>query len=119
MERAGISVRGLGLCGFAVALALGGAAEARAPKVAEAVLVSAGAGEAKEIIDGRLWRCLGSGCRGKAVSAPKSQPLVAECRAIASTFGPVKLYRSGRDLDAAELAACNAGLEAPARTAGR
>jgi hypothetical protein len=82
-------------------------AEARTAKPAEAVLTAASSGEVRKIVDGRLWRCLGTGCRGRAVSAPKSQPLLAECRAVAAALGPLSLYRSGRALDEAELAACN------------
>ena len=103
------------LCGVGLVLALGTAAEAKTVKTAEAVLVAAPAGtEVKQVIDGRLWRCLGSGCRGRAVSAPRSQPLVAECKGVTAAFGPVSLYRSGRALDAAELAACNASARAVA-----
>ena len=112
------------LCGVGLVLALGTAAQAKTAKTAEAVLVAApGGAELKQVIDGRMWRCLGSGCRGRAVSAPKSQPLIAECKSVTAAFGPVSLYRSGRELDAAELAACNATArvvaDAPAVQAAR
>jgi hypothetical protein len=73
-----------------LALAFGAAAEAKTAKSAEAVLAAGAMAEGRQVIDGRLWRCLGTGCRGRAVSAPKSQPILAECRAVASALGPAQ-----------------------------
>ena len=116
-------VRGL-VAGVVLALALGAAAEAKTAKTAksaEAVLAAGATADGRHVIDGRLWRCLGTGCRGRAVSAPKSQPILAECRAVASALGPLSHYRSGRALEGAELAACNAaaGHAPPASVAVR
>ena len=95
---------------------LAGAAEAR-PRNAEAVLASAGQAEVKQVIDGRTWKCLGSGCRGAGAS-PKSQPVVFECQNVARQFGAVSLYRSGGSaLSAEQLARCNTVAKAPAPTA--
>jgi hypothetical protein len=87
---------------------LGVPAHARPPKTAEAVLAVASGAEARQVIDGRAWRCLGTGCKGRSVSAPKSQPILYECRSVAAAFGELALYRSGgRTLDAETLAQCN------------
>ena len=103
MERAIGAVVALGLV-----TAFGGAAEARPKKTAEAVLAVAADAESRQVIDGRSWRCLGTGCRGSSISAPKSQPIVYECRSVAAAFGELALYRSGgRALGAEELAQCN------------
>ena len=100
---------------FAGMLALGlvavmaGAAEARPnPRnTAEAVLAVASSGETRHIIDGRVWKCLGTGCRGLA-SAPKSQPALHECQRVAAVVGQLALYRTGgRVLDGEALARCN------------
>ena len=100
---------------LALGLAFGGVAEARPKKAAEAVLAVAPGAETRQIIDGRSWRCLGTGCKGTSVSAPKSQPVLYECRSVAAAFGELALYRSsGRALSAEELAQCN--LAATPRT---
>ena len=97
--------------GALIALALaafGTAAQAGPSYKAEAVLAAAPSQEVRQIIDGRDWKCLGTGCRGNTVSAPKSQSVMRECRAVAAEFGELALYRSGRrELKAHELAQCN------------
>lgn len=85
-----------------------GAAQAKPSRNAEAVLVAAPGAKSEATFDGRLWRCLGTGCRGRSASAPRSQPLERECRRVAARLGELAHYRSGgRVFDAAELAACN------------
>jgi hypothetical protein len=100
------------VAGAAIALALatgfGTAALGGPSHRAEAVLAAAPSQETRTLIDGRHWKCLGTGCRGNAVHAPKSQPVLRECRAVAERFGELALYRSGgRELNAAQLAQCN------------
>ena len=102
--------------GALVALALtagaAGAALAGPSHRAEAVLAASSETETRQIIDGRDWKCLGTGCRGNAAHPPKSQPLLRECRAVAAQFGELALYRSrGRALNAAQLAQCNAAAK--------
>ena len=114
MERAFGVAAALGLMA-----AMGGQAEARAdPRhTAEAVLAAAPAGETRTIIDGRVWKCLGSGCRGVASAAPKSQPALHECQRVAAVVGELALYRTGgRVLDSEALARCNTA--AAPRTGG-
>ena len=97
--------------------AFAGAAEAK-PRNAEAVLASAPGGAVREVIDGRVWQCLGTGCRGTSASAPKAQPVVFECQGVAARFGAVAEYRSGgKALGAEQLAECNAVARAPSPTA--
>ena len=112
MERAASVLIALGLvAGFA------GAAQAK-PSQAEAVLAAAPQGEARQVIDGRLWKCLGTGCRGISSSAAKSQPILFECQGVAAKFGAVSAYRSGRrSLDAGQIAQCNTAA-APAGAVG-
>ena len=87
---------------------LGTAATAGPRQRAEAVLSAAPSQEVRQIIDGRDWKCLGTGCRGNSASAPKSQSVLRECRAVAAQFGELALYHSGRrELKADELAQCN------------
>ena len=96
------------LIGLAMAAGLGTTALAGPSHRAEAVLASSPEQEVRQIIDGRDWKCLGTGCRGNAASAPKSQPILRECRAVAARFGELALYRSGgRELNAEQLAQCN------------
>jgi hypothetical protein len=91
-----------------LALAGGAAAFAGPSHRAEAVLASSPETEVRQVIDGRQWKCLGTGCRGNAASAPKSQPILRECRAVAAQFGRLALYRSGRrSLSPEQLAQCN------------
>ena len=101
--------------GAAIALglaALGTTAAAGPSHRAEAVLAASSEREVRQIIDGRDWKCLGTGCRGNAASAPKSQPILRECRAVAEKFGELALYRSGgRELNAGQLAQCNAAAK--------
>ena len=101
-----------GLIALALAGGLGTAALAGPSRRAEAVLAASSEREARQIIDGRSWRCLGTGCRGAAFTAPKSQPILHECRAVAARFGALALYRSGRrELTAEQLAQCNAAAK--------
>ena len=110
MERFTGVLLALSLVGFA------GAAEAK-PRNAEAVLASSPGGAVREVIDGRLWKCLGTGCRGVSASAPKAQPVVFECQGVAAKLGPVAEYRSGgKALDAGQLAECNAVARTAAAT---
>ena len=86
---------------------------------AEAVLAASPETEVRQIIDGRQWKCLGTGCRGNTVSAPKSQPILHECQAVAAQFGELALYRSGgRALNAEQLARCNVAAK-PREDGGR
>jgi hypothetical protein len=95
----------------AVLLLSAGPALADQSRTAEAVRVSAQEQNVQTVIDGRLWRCFGTGCRAQAASAPASQPIDRECRRVAAKLGELSHYRSGkRALSAAELAACNAGI---------
>jgi hypothetical protein len=104
-----VSGGALALC---LAAAFGGAALAGPGHRAEAVLAASSETEARQIIDGRVWKCLGTGCRGDAASAPKSQAILRECRAVAAKFGELALYRSsGRELNAGQLARCNAAAK--------
>ena len=99
---------------IALALSAGAATAALAGPShrAEAVLATSSETEVRQIIDGRDWKCLGTGCRGNAASAPKSQPLLRECRAVAARFGELALYRSGgQALSGPELAQCNAAAK--------
>jgi len=92
------------------ALLLGGGAAQPAdnPRTAEAILVAAGDQQAQTVIDGRLWRCFGTGCRAQSAGGAASQPLARECRRVAAKLGELAHYRSGkRTFTAAELAACN------------
>ena len=111
---------------IALALSAGAATAALAGSghQAEAVLAASSETEVRQIIDGRDWKCLGTGCRGNAASPPKSQPVLRECRAVAAQFGELALYRSrGRALNAAQLAQCNAAAKpreaAPQLAGGR
>ena len=102
--------------GAVIALALtagaAGAALAGPSHRAEAVLAASSEREARQIIDGRSWKCLGTGCRGTSASAPRSQPILRECRAVAAEFGALALYRSGgRELTGDQLAQCNAAAK--------
>ena len=100
-----VSGGALALC---LAGAFGGAALAGPSHRAEAVLAASSETEVRQIIDGRDWKCLGTGCRGNAASAPKSQAILRECREVAAKFGELALYRSGgRALNAGQLAQCN------------
>ena len=115
-----VSGAAVALC---LATAFGGAALAGPGHRAEAVLVASSGTEVRQIIDGRDWTCLGTGCRGGSAGAPKSQPLLRECRAVAETFGELALYRSGgRTLNEAQLAQCNTAAkprDAAEQLAGR
>src|SRR3712207_2838139 len=101
------------LIALGLAAGFGPAVQAGPSYKAEAVLAAAPAQEVRTIIDGRDWKCLGTGCRGNAASAPKSQSVMRECRAVAAEFGELALYRSGRRaLKAEELAQCNTAAKA-------
>ena len=112
-----------GLIALALASGFGTAALAGPGHRAEAVLAASSDQEVREVIDGRSWKCLGTGCRGNTASAPKSQPILHECRAVAARFGELALYRSGgRELNEAQLAQCNAAAkprQAAEQLAGR
>jgi hypothetical protein len=87
------------------------AARADSARTAEAVLATAATQQTQTVIDGRLWRCFGTGCRAQAASNPTSQPVARECRRVAAKLGELSHYRSGkRTLTTAEIAACNAGI---------
>lgn len=93
---------------FALSLMGGSAALAADSKGAEAKLAAPLAAPVRVIVDGRLWSCEGDVCKGSGQGA--SQPLRRECARVAKVVGPVAAYRNGeRSLDAAGLAACNAG----------
>lgn len=93
-----------------VALSLmgGTASWAAQAKTAEARLVAPLAAPVRVIVDGRLWTCEADVCKGSGQGA--SQPLRRECARVAKAVGPIAAYRNGeRSLDAAGVAACNAG----------
>lgn len=115
MER---SVFGLALSA-GLLLSGGGAVAADNSRTAEAVLAAAPERAATTVIDGRLWRCFGTGCRAATASAAASQPIGRECRRVAAQLGELVHYRSGkRELTLVELAACNtAAAKRPADTA--
>lgn len=97
------------LLAASLVLAAGSAFAVEAPRTAEAVLVSAPAQASSRVIDGRLWRCFGTGCRAQAASAPVSQSAARECRRVAAQLGELAAYRSGKHaFTPAELASCNA-----------
>jgi hypothetical protein len=101
----------------ALLLSAGAAQAADASRTAEAVLTAAATTTESTVIDGRLWRCFGTGCRAQAASNPTSQPIGRECRRVVAKLGEVSHYRSGkRTLTAAELQACNAGVAERAPT---
>ena len=89
-------------------LFVGSAAAAERPRSAEAVLKVAPEQATQSVIDGRLWRCFGTGCRAQAAAAPVSQSAERECRRVAAELGELAHYRSGkRVFTAADLAGCN------------
>jgi hypothetical protein len=95
----------------ALLLSAGAAQAADTSRSAEAVLAFASTQQTQTVIDGRLWRCFGTGCRAQAASNPTSQPIGRECRRVAGKLGELSHYRSGkRTLTADELQACNAGV---------
>jgi hypothetical protein len=91
-----------------LACAAGAAHAADRPQPAEAVLVSAPAQAVQTVIDGRLWRCLGTGCRAQPTGTAASQSVARECRRVAAELGALSHYRTGRRVfTPAELANCN------------
>jgi hypothetical protein len=105
-----------------VACAAGAAQAADRPQPAEAVLVSAPAQAVQTVIDGRLWRCFGTGCRAQPSGAAASQSVARECRRVAAELGALSHYRTGkRVLTPAELAGCNTAAKpaTPAAVAAR
>ena len=96
------------LAGFLLLASAAPVLAAESPRIAEAVLVAAPAQSTQVIIDGRLWRCFGTGCRAAASNASASQPAGRECRRVAAQLGELAHYRTGkRVFTASELAACN------------
>lgn len=62
---------------------------------------------------GLSWRCQGARC---TVTGPWASPGVGACKALAREVGEIRSYgRAGRQLAAAELRQCNAGVAASAR----
>jgi len=62
-----------------------------------------------------IWQCGGYRCE---ISGPWAAPAVGACRALAQRVGPIISYgRSGNQLSARDLAACNEGIIRPAPTA--
>jgi len=62
-----------------------------------------------------VWLCGGYRCE---ISGPWAAPAVGACRALAQRVGPIVSYgRSGNQLSARDLAACNEGIIRPAPTA--
>ena len=74
---------------------------------------SAMAGKQGTVPAGGLnWNCIGSRC---TISGPWPTPAVASCKALAGVVGPLRSYgHQGAQLDASQLAQCNAGLPAAA-----
>ena len=99
-------------------LSAGAAVAAEKPRSAEAILVAAPERGSETVIDGRLWRCLGTGCRGLVAGPVASQPPGRECRRVAARLGELAHYRTGkRVFTAAELARCNtAAVRRPSAT---
>jgi hypothetical protein len=58
---------------------------------------------------GLNWNCTGSRC---TISGPWPTPALASCKALASVVGALRSYghNQGAQLDAAQMAQCNAGL---------
>jgi hypothetical protein len=58
---------------------------------------------------GLNWNCMGSRC---SISGPWPTPAVASCKALAGMVGTLRSYghNQGAQLDASQLAQCNAGL---------
>ena len=58
---------------------------------------------------GLNWHCMGSRC---SISGPWPTPAVASCKALATLIGNIRRYghNQGAQLDASQLAQCNAGL---------
>lgn len=93
---------------LAACLLFAGSAAADTPRNAEAVLRAAPERATQTVIDGRLWRCFGTGCRAQAATTPTSQSVARECRRVAAEFGELMHYRSGkRVLTPSDLTACN------------
>ncbi len=61
---------------------------------ARAVLAAPATQAKPIIIDGRVWRCDGAACAGRAAAMPLSQPVTHECQRVARALGPVRSYRS-------------------------
>ncbi len=101
------------ILGLALALTLGSVAQAEPARQADAVLRVAPSVQDTAVLDGRMWKCLGTGCRGRAVTAPKSQPVMFECQRVAAQFGELSHYRSGKKVfSEPELARCNTTAKA-------
>lgn len=59
-----------------------------------------------------VWYCGGYRCE---ISGPWAAPAVGACRALAQSVGPIVSYgRSGNQLSASDLEACNEGIMRPA-----
>ena len=58
---------------------------------------------------GLNWNCMGNRC---SISGPWPTPAVASCKALATLVGSIRSYghNQGAQLDASQLAQCNAGL---------
>jgi len=60
----------------------------------------------RTIIDGAAWRCEGATC---VATGGANQPAPRACRRVVARFGAVTAFTyKGVELDAAQLAACNA-----------
>lgn len=94
------------------ALLIAAALFAAAPAIAQspvstAVLADASKAPAsRTIIDSATWRCEGANC---TATGGTSQPATRACRRVVARFGQVTAFSyKGVDLNAEQIAACNA-----------
>jgi hypothetical protein len=76
----------------------------------EAKLQAPAPAAVSQTIAGADWRCDGDACVGVAAHKANLDGLVRECKKVTAVLGPVAAYKSnGREADAGQLRACNAG----------
>ena len=91
-----------------IAAALFAAAPALAdtPATSLTLVDAAKAPAGRTIIDGAAWRCEGATC---VATGGANQPASRACRRVVARFGAVTAFTyKGVELDAEQLAACNA-----------
>ena len=67
------------------------------------------ASDAKVIVDGAVWKCLGEMC---AATNVKSQPPLRVCQRVVAQLGQATAFTfRGKSLSEAELAECNASAK--------
>jgi hypothetical protein len=86
-----------------------GLGEAASPDSAELVL-KVPAAKSSYIIDGAEWVCMGTACHAAAV---QDMPAVRSCQRVVAVLGAADSFTwRGKDLNAEELAKCNARAKA-------